>query len=123
MTVAKAPPEPIDILRDYLEALDACERGGLSAREYDPTARPSSTRPDRLVEHLDACERAVHMVLRDYEDCPEVFEAAVILLTTDGVSVEDIYADWVDSALSLHTFKRRIKAMQRSFTFYPDVYR
>jgi hypothetical protein len=115
--------EPVNLLRDYLEAIDACERGGLSAREYNPDARPGTTRPDRLVEHLDACERAVHIILEDYLDCLEVFDAAVILEKTTGVTVEDIYAEWVDTELSLLTFKRRLAALQRAFNYYPEMMR
>lgn len=113
------PPPEINLLRDYLEALDACARGGLSAREYDPQVQPGSVRPDRLVEHLDSCERAVHAVLRDYQDCMEVFDAAVILETHADVTVEEIYNEWVDSQLSLYTFKRRLAALQRELTIYP----
>ena len=121
VTCPPKPPEPINLLRDYLEALDACRRGGLSAREYDPTARPSTTRPDRLVEHLNACERAVHEILADYTDCLEVFDAAVVLETVDGVTVEDIYKEWVDTKLNLLTFKRRLAALLRAFTIYPGI--
>jgi hypothetical protein len=72
---------------EYAAAADAVRRGGLTAMQYDPDERAGTTRPDVLVERLDAALARIQTALRGM---PAWLWAAAHLHYVWGVTPDDI---------------------------------
>lgn len=75
------------LFEEYAQAADAVARGGLTALQYDPDERPGTTRPDALVERLDAALARIQTAMRGFPMW--LFEAAHLHFVM-GISPDDI---------------------------------